>query len=87
MINSNDYGKHKSKRLYQVAEIQLTYKSNVKPSLRPKVTSSQDNILRVNWDGSKIEFVEQFKVMLLNRANKVLGILDVSNRRSQRYSS
>ena len=63
-----------------MAEIQLTYKSNVKPSSRPKVTTSQEayNILRENWDGSKIEFVEQFKVMLLNRANKVLGILDVS---------
>lgn len=68
------------KRQFQVAEIQLTYKSNVKPSLRPKITGSKDayNILRENWDGSKIEFVEQFKVMLLNRANKVLGIFEVS---------
>jgi DNA repair protein RadC len=30
------------------------------------------------WDENKIEFVEQFKVMFLNRANKVLGIYDVS---------
>ena len=28
---------------------------------------------------SKIEFVEQFKAMLLNRANKVLGIFEVSS--------
>ncbi len=27
---------------------------------------------------SKIEFVEQFKIILLNRANKVLGIYEVS---------
>lgn len=67
-------------RLYQVAEIQLTYKSNVKPSLRPKISTSRDafNILKENWDESKIEFVEQFKVMLTNRAQKVLGILEVS---------
>ena len=67
-------------RLYQVAEIQLTYKSNVKPSLRPKISTSRDafNILKENWDDTKIEFVEQFKVMLTNRTQKVLGILDVS---------
>jgi DNA repair protein RadC len=63
-----------------VAEIQLTYKSNVKPSLRPKINCSKDayNVLLKNWDGSKIELVEQFKVMLLNRANKVLGLFEVS---------
>lgn len=68
------------KRLYQVAEIQLTYKSNVKPSLRPKVNGSRDsfNILKESWDESKIEFIEQFKAMFTNRANKVLGILEVS---------
>jgi DNA repair protein RadC len=67
-------------RLYQVAEIQLTYKSNVKPSLRPKITGSREafNILKENWDENKIEFVEQFKVMLTNRAHKVLGIFEVS---------
>jgi DNA repair protein RadC len=74
MENTNE------KRLYQVAEIQLTYKSNVKPSLRPKICTSKDafNILKENWDENKIEFVEQFKVMLTNRAQKVLGILEVS---------
>ena len=74
MENTNE------KRLYQVAEIQLTYKSNVKPSLRPKVNGSRDafNILKESWDESRIELVEQFKVMLTNRANKVLGILEVS---------
>ena len=75
MENTNE------KRQYQVAEIQLTYKSDVKPSLRPKISGSKDayNILVENWDNSKIEFVEQFKVMLLNRANKVLGIFEVSS--------
>src|SRR5258708_5770951 len=68
------------KQMYAVAEIQLTYRSNVKPSLRPSIGVSKDayNVLVENWDSSKIEFVEQFKVMLLNRANKVLGICEVS---------
>src|SRR5882762_7110937 len=76
MIMENTNGK----KLYEVAEIQLIYKSDVKPSLRPKVNGAKDtyNVLLENWDDSKIEFVEQFKVMLLNRANKVLGIFEVS---------
>jgi DNA repair protein RadC len=65
---------------HQVAEIQLSYKSTVKPSQRPRIAGSRDayNVLLENWDSSKIEFVEQFKVLLLNRANKVLGIFEVS---------
>ena len=35
-------------------------------------------MLLENWDSTKIEFVEQFKVMMMNRANKVLGIFEVS---------
>ena len=35
-------------------------------------------ILKENWDENKIEFLEQFKVMLTNRAQKVLGIFEVS---------
>lgn len=68
------------KKQYEVAEIQLSYKSNVKPSLRPKINGSREafNILKESWDENKIEFIEQFKVMLTNRANKVLGILEVS---------
>ena len=67
-------------KLYQVAEIQLTYKSNVKPSQRPKISGSRDafTILKENWDQGTIELVEQFKAMFTNRANKVLGILNVS---------
>lgn len=75
MVNTNE------KRLYEVAEIQLSYKSNVKPSERPKISGSRDafEILKANWDENKIEFVEHFKVMFTNRANKVLGILEVSS--------
>ena len=70
-----------AKSLLEVAEIYLTYKSKVKPSLRPKVNASRDayEILLKNWDGAKIELCEQFKVMLLNRANKAIGIFEVSS--------
>ncbi len=66
--------------LYKVAEVELSYKSKVKASDRPQIMSSKDayNVLLKAWDEGRIEFVEQFKVLFLNRANKVLGIYDVS---------
>jgi DNA repair protein RadC len=70
------------KQLFEVAEIQLSYKSKVQPSLRPKITSSRGAyaVLNKYGDENKIEFVEQFKVLLLNRANKVIGLYEVSTR-------
>jgi DNA repair protein RadC len=67
-------------RKFEVSEIQLSYKPKVKPSQRPKITSSNAayELLISCWDDSKIDFVEQFKVVLLNRANKVLGIFEAS---------
>jgi len=64
----------------QVAEIELTYKSKVKASQRPTVTTSQDafKLFKQNWDENKIEFIEQFKVLFLNRSNKVLAIFELS---------
>lgn len=65
----------------RVAEVELVYKTKVKPSERPKILSSKDsyNLLLQCWDMDKIELQEQFKVMLLNRSNKVLGIYEVSS--------
>lgn len=64
----------------QIAEVELIYKSKVKASERPKVTHSRDAyvIFRDNWDENKLEFVEEFKVMLLNRSHKVLGICSLT---------
>ena len=66
--------------LYQVAEIELIYKSKVKASQRPQISSSSEahNIFLQVWEEGKIDFVEQFKVLLLNRANKVIGVVNVS---------
>lgn len=66
--------------LFQIAEIELIYKSKVKASERTQITASKDafEVLLQVWEEGKIEFVEQFKVLFLNRANKVLGIFQVS---------
>ena len=64
----------------QVAEITLHYQSTVKPSQRPKVTCSSDayTIFMNHWNPHQLELQEEFKVMLLNRAHKVLGIVNIS---------
>ena len=66
---------------WQVAEIQLSYKPAIKASERPTITSPREavGILRTHWDEGKIELLEQFKVLLTNRANKVLGLFNVSS--------
>lgn len=65
----------------KIAEIELIYRSKVKPSLRPQISTSYDayDLLANTWDDSKLEFIEQFKILLLNRANKVIGIFEVSS--------
>lgn len=65
--------------LTSIAEVKLSYKSKVKPSDRPKVHSSQEayELFKQYWDES-ITHVESMKVMLLNRASRVLGIADLS---------
>lgn len=66
--------------LNMVAEVELVYRNKVKPFERPLVKSAKDcyELLMVTWDENKIEFVEQFKVVLMNQAQRVLGIYEVS---------
>ncbi|WP_159478102.1 JAB domain-containing protein [Dyadobacter sp. 3J3] len=66
--------------IYQFAEVELVYKNHVKASERFTITRSHDaySVLRQSWDENKIGFVEQFKIILINRANRVLGIYEVS---------
>lgn len=67
--------------MFQVSEINVTYRPKFKASERPAISTSRDcyNVLSQNWDMNKMELLEQFKILLLNRANKVLGIYEVSS--------
>jgi len=64
----------------KVSEVQLSYKTTVKASERPQINTSEDahRVLRSNWNYEIIEFIEEFKIILLNRANRVLGIVPIS---------
>ena len=69
-----------TKQNLKVAEVKLTYKTTVKASDRPQINSSFDvhRVLQINWNFEIIEFIEEFKIILLNRANRVLGIVPIS---------
>lgn len=66
--------------LYNIAEIELIYKRGCKASERPQITNAEQayNLLLDQWDENKLEFIEQAKMLLLNRANRVLGITTLS---------
>ena len=67
--------------LCKVAEVELVYKTKVKASERPQIKTSHDSfsILKQIWDENKINRPEQFKVLLLNRVNRVTGVYQASS--------
>jgi DNA repair protein RadC len=70
----------KNQQQITVSEVQLTYKNRVKASDRIKIICSRDayKTFMDNWNPEIIEFVEEFKILLMNRSNSVLGILEIS---------
>lgn len=67
--------------LLQVAEVEVSYRPKFKASERPKVSSSLEvyKLFINQWNRDKIELLEEFKIMLLNRNNRVLGIANISS--------
>ncbi len=58
----------------KMSEIEINYKNNKKFNEMPTVSCSQDaaSVLRSVWS-DRIEHIEEFVLLCLNRANKVLG--------------
>jgi DNA repair protein RadC len=58
-----------------LAEISVSYSSKIKSTERRKVTSAKEaeEIFREIWRKETIELREEFYILLLNRANQVLG--------------
>ena len=58
-----------------VSEVKLSYVNRIPASQRQQVNRSSDvvDLLRLIWDENSIDHVESFYILLVNRANKVLG--------------
>jgi len=69
-----------TKTYYQVPEIKLSYSTNFKILERPEIKSSSiaNDIFLAHWDLGSIQFIEEFKILLLNKASRVLGIFNAS---------
>jgi len=67
-------------QLFKVAEVEVSYRPDYSMSERPRITSSMQafQILKQQWDDGRIGFLEEFKIILLNRRNSVLGVVDIS---------
>ena len=70
-------------QLNNVSDIDVVYKRKVtvKVSDRPLIQSSYDayQVFLHYWIDGKIELVEEFKVLFLNRSNRVLQLFSVSS--------
>ncbi|MCK9399618.1 MAG: JAB domain-containing protein [Bacteroidales bacterium] len=64
--------------LFQICEISVSYSTKVSNANRPKIAGSKDcfDVVLPLWDD--IEYRESFLVLLMNRANRLLGIVEVS---------
>ena len=64
----------------QAAEVQLKYKSRIPASHRVQIKCSMDafRLFWTYWNKDTIEHHEEFKLLLLNNKNVVLGIADIS---------
>ena len=80
----NTYGKtaHQRQLIFpsRITEIKVSYARKVKDEDRIKITCSDDavDVPRARWKKNRIQYVEEFKVLLLDRGNRVLGIHNVS---------
>jgi DNA repair protein RadC len=63
----------------KVQEIEVIYKRS-KDCQKPKITNSQDafNVFISEWNENHIDYKEEVKLLCLDRANKVLCILNIS---------
>ena len=63
-----------------VDEVSLVYKSKTPPDQRYQIKGSSDahDALLSSWDSQTIELHEEFKVLLLNSSNRVLGVIQIS---------
>lgn len=64
----------------QVAEVQVVFSHRVKVKDRLQVKNNHTaaSIFRHVWDPGKLELLESFKIMLLNRRNDLLGVANIS---------
>ena len=68
-------------KMQQVCELTISYKPRVKAADRYVIRSSEDAyslLIQATFDTETLEYKEFLKLVLLNKANRVLGIATIS---------
>lgn len=66
------------KTLLNVSEIKVAYSTSNTPKVKIKSGEDAYDVLLSSWNLDTIELQEEFKILLLNRANEVLGVYPLS---------
>ncbi len=63
-----------------MTEIELVYRNRVKQSDRIQISTAENayDVFLSAWDMNKIDLVEQFMILLVDRGNRVLGVSNIS---------
>lgn len=66
--------------LYNVAEIEIHYRSSINPLDKVFLGQSDqvNELLRETWDNNKITLLEQFKILLMDVSGHCFGISDIA---------
>lgn len=62
----------------KISEISVSYTNSKQKKLKVKNSKESYDILLNSWDKNIIELQEEFKILLLNRSNTVLGVYSLS---------
>lgn len=67
--------------LFAVNEVEIHYRNRIPYQDRIQITRSATayEILRAAWDENRLDLLEQFKILLLDRKNNCLAISDVAS--------
>lgn len=64
--------------MQKISEVKVSYRNTSTNQQKIKSSIESYHLLQDNWDANLMDFQEEFKILLLNRANAVLGIYNVS---------
>jgi DNA repair protein RadC len=69
-----------ARKLFSVTEVELIYRNKTKKEDRPKVIEASHayDILLSGWDMNRINLVEEFAVLLLDRNNACMAMSKIS---------
>jgi len=62
----------------KISEIKVSYSNKALKQEKVNCSSDSHRLLAEVWNKDTIEYQEEFNILLLNRANRVLGVYNVS---------